>query len=79
MNKQDTLSKLQEIVQDITGDDETKLTLNTVAEDVDNWDSINHIKIILAVESEFDVSFEADEVGSIKGVRSLVDLIAAKL
>jgi acyl carrier protein len=79
VNKQDTLSKLQEIVQDITGDDETKLTLNTVAEDVDNWDSINHIKIILAVESEFDVSFEADEVGSIKGVRSLVDLIAAKL
>mgnify|MGYP003332968939 CR=1 FL=1 len=51
----------------------------TTADDVEGWDSVSHIRLILTVEKEFAVRFAAAEVGMLGNVGELVDLIAAKI
>lgn len=79
VEKQDILQQVQEIVRDITDNDDVTLTLDTKAEDVDGWDSVNHIKIILGIESEFGIRFEVDEINQSENVGDLVDLVSSKL
>jgi len=59
-------------------DAEVILGDQTTAADVDGWDSLSHIRLILAVEKEFGVRFAASEVGMLKNVGELVALITAK-
>ncbi|MBF0154800.1 MAG: acyl carrier protein [Magnetococcales bacterium] len=54
------------------------ITLETVASDVDGWDSLTHTQVILAVERAFNVRFSAREVTALANVGDLVALIAAK-
>jgi len=79
VEKQEILEQIQEIVRDMTDNDDVKLGLGTKAEDVNGWDSVNHIKIILGIESEFGVRFDVDEINESEAVGDLVDLVSSKL
>ncbi|MGI8839353.1 MAG: acyl carrier protein [Caulobacteraceae bacterium] len=79
MDRSDVRAKVQEILRDIVDDDEVVVTDETVAEDVVDWDSTNHVRLIVAVEEEFHVRFETDEITMPESVGDLVDLILAKL
>ena len=48
------------------------------AKDVEGWDSLSNIRLIMSVEKQFGVKFSASEVGKLKNVGELADLIAAK-
>jgi acyl carrier protein len=50
----------------------------TTAQDVDGWDSLTHINLIVAVEREFKIRFTTSEVQGLKNVGDLIDLIARK-
>lgn len=71
-------AKLRPIFDDILDADEVELTPELTAEDVPGWDSLNHIRLILAVQKAFGVKFSAHEVGDLRNVGSLVTLIQAK-
>ena len=79
MQKAEILETIQNIVRDIVDDDDVVLMPVMTAEDVDGWDSVNHIKIILGIESEFDVRFDVDQINASETVGDLVDLVAEKL
>lgn len=79
VNVEDILKEISIIIRDITGDDDAELTANTVADDVDGWDSVNHIKIILAIESEFSVHFDMSQVSAVEKVGDLVELVAGQI
>jgi len=79
VEKQEILEQIQEIVRDMTDNDDVKLGLGTKAEDVNGWDSVNHIKIILGIESEFGVRFDVDEINESEDVGDLVELVSSKL
>ena len=79
MTRNEIKAKVADLLGDITDQDGLVLTDDTVASDVDEWDSMNHVKLILALESELNIRFEADEVSAPESVGSLVDLIASKL
>jgi acyl carrier protein len=79
VNNEDILLKIQDIVRDIVDDDDVQLTMETRAEDVSDWDSVNHIKIILAIESEFGIRFDMEEINSSDNVGGLVQIVASKL
>jgi acyl carrier protein len=66
------------ICKDIFDNDDVVITRDTIASDVDGWDSLAHIKLILAVERKFSVRFSAGEVVGIKNVGQLLDLISQK-
>ena len=48
------------------------------AKEVDEWDSLNHVRLMLTVERTFGIKFSAAEIGKLKNVGDLVELISAK-
>lgn len=73
------LASLTEIFQDVLDDDELVLGAATTAQDVENWDSLNHVRLMLTVERKFGVKFSAAEIGRLKNVGDLVALIQNRL
>ena len=73
-----TLVKLREVFQDVFDDDDLGIRRETSARDVDEWDSLMHIDLVLTVEREFGVRFSSSEVASLQYVGQLVDLIESK-
>jgi acyl carrier protein len=59
-------------------DDTIEVTPTLTAKDVDGWDSLNHIRLILTVEKAFNVKVSTSEIGSMENVGDLVKLIKAR-
>jgi acyl carrier protein len=55
-----------------------ELTPELSAKDVDGWDSLTHIRLILTIERAFKIKFSTSEIGKLKNVGDLVELIAAR-
>ena len=77
-----TLDDLQDVFRQVFGDDSIALQDSTTADDVDGWDSMMHINLIIAIEKRFGVKFAAAEIASLKAegsdVGALVKLIERK-
>lgn len=78
MNKEETKEQVQEIFRDILDDEDLILTDNTTAHDVDGWDSLSHIQLVVAMEKYFKIKFSAKEILSWKNVGELIDSIVVK-
>jgi acyl carrier protein len=72
------LAGLTEIFREILDDDSINLTMDTTADDVEGWDSFNHINILVAAEGRFHVKFRTAEIEELKNVGEFVQLIAEK-
>ncbi|MBR6328020.1 MAG: acyl carrier protein [Lachnospiraceae bacterium] len=75
----DTKERLQEVFRDVFDDDEIELTDETTADDIDAWDSLTHVQLIVAVEKEFSLKFSTVEVMRLKNVGEFIALIDRKL
>jgi len=75
----DVLSRLQAIFRDIFDDETLVLTRGTTANDIEEWDSLAQINIIVACESEFEVKFDLNDIAALKNVGGMVDLVERKL
>ena len=79
MQQQDIYTQLTAIFHDLFDDDTLVLTPSLTAAGVPEWDSFNHINLIVAVESRFKINFQTAEIEQLHTVGHLVDLIATKL
>ena len=79
MNRNDIFRKTEEICRDVFEDESLQVTEESTAEDVEGWDSLTHIQLIVAIEKHFKIKFTSKEILSWKNVRELVDCLAAKL
>ncbi|HXL73769.1 MAG TPA: acyl carrier protein [bacterium] len=79
MNQPEILERLTKVIRQALGNDQIILTLHTTAEDVEGWDSFNHINIIVGAEMEFGVKFNASELEELKNVGDFVALIEKRL
>ena len=79
MQQQDIYAQLTVIFHDLFDDDTIVLNPGLTAADVPEWDSFNHINLIVAVESRFGIKFQTAELESMHTVGHLADLIQAKL
>ena len=70
--------KLNTVFEDVFDDDSIVVRPELSADDVDSWDSLTHIRLILTVEKVFKVKFSASEIGKLKNVGGLADLIRSK-
>jgi len=73
------LSRITDVVRDQLDDDDITLTQTTEANKIDGWDSLAHVRIMIAVEEEFGVRFQTSEITSLKNVGGLVALVRSKL
>jgi acyl carrier protein len=71
-------AQLTEIFHDIFDDENLRVTPELTADDVDEWDSLSHIRLILAIEKKFGLKFSAAEVGRLRNVGEFVALIESK-
>ncbi len=71
--------KLVETIRAMLDNYETPITLETQAAEVPQWDSINHINIVVAVESVFKIKFRTAEIERLRNVGDFVELIEQKL
>jgi acyl carrier protein len=78
MEQTSTYEKLTAIFREVFFEDDLQLSPETTADDVDGWDSLTHIRLILAVSKAFGVKFSATEVGNLKNVGEFVTLIEKK-
>ena len=75
----DTLSRLNEIFIAELNDGEIKLNHQTTANDVEGWDSLSHVTLVLEVERHFAIRFDTTEIANLSNVGDFVSLIEAKL
>ena len=75
MTREEVLEKVNAVIQDVFDDDSIRVIDETVASDVDGWDSLMHITLIGTIEDEFDIKFAMKDVVGMKNVGQMVDLI----
>ena len=78
MDKIELLTELNEIFIEVIDDENIKLTPATTAPEVDGWDSLTHIQLVVAIEKKFKIRFSAKEIQSWKNVSELMESIDAK-
>ncbi len=78
MEKNDILKKLTEVFDDVFDLNGVTITRETTANDIDEWDSLEHITLISAVESTFKMKFKMKEVSTMKNVGEMIDIIAER-
>lgn len=79
MTREEVMEKVCEIARDIFDDDELVLEDDTVASDVDGWDSLTHLSLMNEIEEEFGVKFVMKEVQGLKDVGELIDAIMERI
>lgn len=75
MNRDEAYKKLDKVFQDVFDDDSITVNDNTTAADIEDWDSLEHINLIVAVEKAFGMKFNMGEVNTMKNVGEMVDII----
>ena len=78
MNKDEIYRRLQVIFDNVFMED-VKVTPELSAKEVDEWDSLIHVSLVLAIEEDFRIRFRVGEVEATKNVGDLADLIAARV
>lgn len=78
MTDTDLIARLSDVFRNVFGDELPELSRATTANDVDAWDSLMHINLIVAIEREFKVRFTTREINALRNVGDLMDLIARK-
>lgn len=79
MTRDEVMSKVQDIFRDVFDDDSLVIVDSTNSDDIEDWDSLEHISLIVSMEKEFDMKFDIKEVGKLANVGEMVDLILSKM
>lgn len=79
MTRDDVITKLVTVMEDVFDEDEINYTDTLTANDVAGWDSLSHIRFLLALERSFGVRFATREIEHFKNVGDLVSALQSKL
>jgi acyl carrier protein len=79
MEKKEILQKVNEVFIDNLDNENIVLTENTTADDIEEWDSLTHVQLVVAVEKKFKIRFNAKEIQNWKNVGEMIESINSKL
>lgn len=79
MDRSDTYARLTETVEDVLGIENLVLTPETTADQVEGWDSLTHLTIMVAIESRFGIRLSTQEIETMTNVGDLVRKIEGRL
>ena len=78
MTQEAVMEKMNEIFQDVFDDPSITVQPETTANDIEDWDSLEHINLIEAVEQEFGMKFRMQEVSGMKNVGEMAAIVAER-
>ena len=79
MTQRDIFIEVQQIFRDVFDDQELIIDNNTNSDSVDNWDSLNHINLVVAIERKFEIKFKLGELQNLKNVGEMINLLKEKI
>lgn len=78
MSREEVFEALNEVFRDVFDDEDIVVVDATTADDIEDWDSLEHINLIVAVEKKFGIKFTMPEITALKNVGEMVNLILEK-
>ena len=76
MSSYDTVKEnLTDVFREVFGDDDIEISDTMTAEDIEEWDSVSNITLVLAVEDRFDIKLNAAEIGGLANVGAMIKLL----
>lgn len=79
MTREEVFEKINEVFRDVFEDDSITVNDETTAADIEDWDSLEHINLVNAIEQEFGIKFTMGQVVSMKNVGEMANIIISKL
>jgi len=79
VQKEEIIKAVQDVFIDVLEDDDIVLNYNTTADDIEDWDSLNNIVLIVEIEKKFKLKFKLEEIHSFKNVGEMCDYIFNKV
>ena len=79
MTREEVYATLNEVFQDVFDDESIEVNDETTSDDIEDWDSLEHINLIAAVEQEFGMKFIMGQVVTMKNVGEMVDIILSQI
>ena len=79
MERTDLIDRISAIFRKVFDDDGLVITPEMTADDIDEWDSLSHIRFIVSHEIEFGVKFKTTELSDLRNVGDFIDLLKSKL
>ena len=79
MTRKELFEQLNEVFQDVFDDDSITVNETTTANDIDDWDSLEHINLINAVEQKFGIKFDMGQIVTMKNVGEMANIIESQL
>ncbi|HRH58748.1 MAG TPA: acyl carrier protein [Chitinophagales bacterium] len=78
MERNQILQAITEIFIDVLDDNQIVLTETTTAKDIEDWDSLSHIQLVVSIEKEFKIQFTSSEIQKWKNIGEIIDSIESK-
>ena len=79
MTREEVFNGVQDIFRDIFDEDDMIIEDSTNSDTIEEWDSLNHINLVSAIEKEFKIRFALGELVSLKDVGAMIDLMMEKI
>lgn len=79
MDRDQIRAKVRDLLRDIVDDDALVIDDHTCADNVPWWDSLTHMRLLVAIEEEWNLAFQVSEITAPDDVGQLIDLIRSKL
>ena len=79
MERNEIHDDLQEIFRTVFDDSTLSITDNTTSSDIEDWDSLEQINLIVGIEKKFNIKFKLEEVTGLANVGAMIDLISSKV
>ena len=75
MTREEIMNRIQDIFRDIFNDKELVIIETSNAEEIEEWDSFNHINLVSAIEKEFEIKFALGELQEVKNIGDMINLM----
>lgn len=79
MDRDEVKTEVRDAMREVFNRDDLEINDDMTADDIEEWDSMEHITLIFSLESRFGIKFKTEEIGGIQNVGEFINVISAKL
>jgi acyl carrier protein len=78
ISRDEAIARLTEVLRDIMDDDSLEYSDSLTADDVEGWDSLSHVRFLIAIEKAFGFRFTSGEIDGFKNLGEVLDVIVKR-